>query len=225
LAQGLTDVTKKGTIVPEMGTTIENDSLVLALFGKTRRAILSLLFTHTDEAFYLRQILRLARVGAGSAQREVKGLAEAGIITRTRRGNLVYYQANPACPIFAELKSLMIKTAGVGDLLRSALAPLGDRVRLAFVYGSFASGHEKRSSDIDVMVVGEVSFREVISALEQAQQRLAREVNPSVYPPTEFRKKLAANSHFVKSVLKGPKIFLIGDHRELARVAKKRLVD
>jgi predicted nucleotidyltransferase len=208
-----------------MGTNDKDHTLAAALFGKTRQSILSLLFTHTEEAFYLRQILRFADVGIGSVHREVKNLTEAGIITRTTRGNQTYYQANPACPIFAELKSLMIKTAGVSDLLRSALAPLADRIRMAFIYGSFASGRERRSSDIDIIVVGKAGFREVISALGPAQQALAREVNPTVYPPAEFRKKIRANSHFLKSVLKGPKIFLIGDDRELARMAEKRLAD
>lgn len=206
-----------------MGRNLENKGLAAALFGKTRRGILALLFTHTDEAFYLRQIVRTIGVGVGAAQRELKNLTDAGVITRTVRGNQVYYQANPACPVFAELKSLMIKTAGVADVLRASLAPLAGRIRAAFIYGSFADGRERRESDVDIVVVGEASFGDVVSTLADAQRALGREVNPTVYRPAEFRKKLKARNHFVKSVLGEPKIFLIGDHDELKRLASKRL--
>lgn len=193
------------------------------LFGKTRRAVLSLLFTHTDEAFYLRQIVRAIGAGLGAVQRELKRLTEAGIIRRTVRGRQVYYQANPDCPLFAELRGLVIKTAGVGDVLRAALAPLADRIHLALIYGSLARGEERRSSDIDVLVVGEVTFGEVVAILAPAQETLGREINPNVYPSAEFRSKLAAGHHFLRTVIGGPKLFLIGDEYELARLAKKRL--
>src|SRR5260370_119611 len=119
-----------------MGTAASN-TLASALFGKARRALLGLLYARPDEAFYLRELIRAARVGQGAMQREVKRLSDAGIIERTARGREVYYRANPGCPIFAELKSMMVKTAGVSDVLRAALVPLERRIRVAFVYGSF----------------------------------------------------------------------------------------
>lgn len=208
-----------------MSTTPESDTLAASLFGKTRRAVLSLLYSHADEAFYLRQLARVTEVGLGAVQREVKRLSDSGIIRRTVRGRQVYYQANPDCPIFAELKSLMVKTAGVGDVLRTALAPLADRINVAFIHGSYTRGEERRGSDVDIMVVGDVTFAEVVSALGPAQETLGREINPTVYPPAEFRSKLAARHHFLKTVLRGAKVSLIGDERELARLAKKRLAD
>ncbi|MBI4490867.1 MAG: winged helix-turn-helix transcriptional regulator, partial [Deltaproteobacteria bacterium] len=198
-----------------MDTTSPNDSLSAALFGKTRRAVLSLLYSHADEAFYLRQLARAAGVGLGAVQREVKRLSEAGILQRTGRGQHVYYQANPQCPLFSELRSLVVKTSGVGDVLRSALTPLSSRVRVAFIYGSVARRTERRDSDVDVMVVGDVTFGEVVSALRPAQETLGREINPTVYPPGEFRSKLRANHHFLKSVVRETRLFLIGDEREL----------
>lgn len=218
-------VTKMGTIVLKMSTTIETDKLSASLFGKTRRAILSLLYSHPDEAFYLRQLVRAAGVGLGAVQREVRRLSEAGIIQRTVRGRQVYYQANFQCPVFEELRSLVVKTAGVGDVLRATMAPLADRVNLAFIYGSVARGQEYRGSDLDVLVVGDVSFAEITSALSRAQETLRRDINPTVYPPTEFLSKLAAGHHFLETVLKETKIFLIGDESELARLAGKRLAD
>lgn len=203
-----------------MGTTSISDTLSTILFGKSRRAVLSLLYTHPDESFYLRQIARVAGVGMGSIQRELKALAQAGIIQSSAKGKLVYYQANPRCPVYAELKGLIIKTAGIGDILRAALAPLSDRIQAAFVYGSFAQGKEHKGSDIDVCIVGKATFGDIVSVLSLAQQSLGREVNPTVYPPEEFRSRLEADNHFLKSIMKGPKIFLIGDEHELARLAQ-----
>ena len=193
------------------------------LFGKTRGAILALLFGHIDETYYLRQIVRASGYGLGSVQRELKLLTEAGIIHRTLSGRQVYFQANSNSPIFPELKSLIAKTVGIGDVLRNALRPLGSRILIAFVYGSIAGGREKRDSDIDLLIIGEVSFSEIVKYIQTAQKVLGREVNPTVYPRAEFRTKLREKHHFITSVLSGQKIFLIGDEDELRRLASKRL--
>ncbi|MBI4830816.1 MAG: ArsR family transcriptional regulator [Candidatus Lindowbacteria bacterium] len=203
-----------------MGTLPETDSLAKSLFGKTRRAVLSLLLTHSDEAFYVRQIARACGAGLGAVQRELKNLTDAGIIQRAVRGNSVYYQANRDCPVFPELKNLLIKTTGVADVLRTALAPLKRHIRMAFLYGSFARGNERRGSDVDVLVVGDVSFADVVTALNAAQTALQREINPTVYSRDEFSAKLANRKHFLNSLLKDKKVFLIGNERDLARLAE-----
>lgn len=219
------NVTNTSTIVLNMSTTNNDSTISASLFGKTRRAVLSLLYGHADSAFYLRQIVRATGGSMGAVQREVKRLCDAGIIRRTARGRQVYYQANPECPIFAELKGLVIKTVGAGDVLRGALVPLADRIRFAFIYGSLARGEEQRRSDVDLLVVGEVTFAEIVSALSGAQEKLGREVNPTVYPPAEFRSKLEAGHHFIKTIMKEGRILLIGDEREFARLAEERLAD
>jgi predicted nucleotidyltransferase len=203
-----------------MVTPSADNSLTNVLFGKARRAILALLYGHADEAFYQRQIARTTEMGLGPVQREVSQLTAAGILRRTVRGRQVYYQANPDSPIFKELKGLVTKTAGVGDTLRSALGPLADRITIAFIYGSIARGEEKRSSDIDLLVVGEVTFGEVVAGLQSAEQTLGREINPTVYPVAEFKAKLAANHHFLTNVVSGPKMLLLGDENELNRMAE-----
>jgi len=203
-----------------MSTIIKTDSLSATLFGKTRRAVLALLYSHVEESFYIRQIARTAGVGLGAVQRELKKLSEAGIIWRTVRGRQIYYQANPECPVYAELKSLVVKTVGVGDVLRAALVPLADRINVAFLFGSMVGGGERSSSDADVMVVGDITFAEVVSVLGRAQETVRREINPLVYPPEEFRFKLAADHHFLKQVLEGSKFFLIGDEYELAKLVE-----
>lgn len=199
------------------------EPLASALFAKTRRVVLGLFFTHPDEWFHLRQVVRLSGAGMGAVQREVTRLAKAGILERQERGNQVAYRADPRCPIFADLKSLLVKTAGVADVLRPALLPLGDRVQLAFLYGSFARGEQHRSSDVDVLVVGTATFSDVVAALQEAQATLGREVNPSVYPPEEFSRKLADRHPFLTRVVDGDKVFLIGDERELGRLGQQRL--
>ena len=214
---------RKVTIEPIMGSKNTSDQLTPALFGKTRRTVLALLLTHPEESFYLRQIVRSAGLGQGAVQRELQHLTEAGLLLRRRQGHQVHYQANRDSPIFKELKSLVVKTAGVGDILRQALSGLKDRIQAAFLYGSFATGKDRPASDLDLAVIGDVTFGEVVSQLRPAQETLEREINPTVYTPNEFQKKLQAKHHFVSAIIQGPKIMLIGEERELARWGKKRL--
>lgn len=194
------------------------------LFGVTRQAVLRLLFGHTERRFYQREIIRSIRLGSGTVQRELEQLVAAGILTRTVEGRQTYFQANRNCPIFNELRGLIRKTFGVAQILQSGLAVLSAKVQLAFIYGSVAAGSETASSDLDVMVVGaRLSMDDVVSALAEAQKDLGREINPSVYRTGEFCRKLTQGQHFLSSVVTGPKIFLIGDENELARLAQVRV--
>jgi predicted nucleotidyltransferase len=206
-----------------MSTKTETNDISLTLFGKTRRSLLSLLYSRTDESFYLRQLVRAAGKGLGSVQRELELLTGAGIIVRRVEGRQVYFQANAQCPVFNELKNLITKTIGYADTLRAALTPISDRVLLAFIYGSVARSEASRSSDIDIMVIGHVSFTEVVGTLAGAQEQLGREINPTVYSEEEFRSKVAAKNHFLSSVITKQLIFLIGEQDELERLAAKRL--
>ena len=189
------------------------------LFGRTRRRVLGWLFGHPEERFYLRQIVRQTGSAQGAVQRELQKLAEAGILRRTVEGRHVYFQANRESPIFPELHMLLLKTAGIVDVVREALAPLADRIRAAFVFGSAARGKLRSDSDVDVLVVGDVPFPAVADALAGAQARLGRDVNPTVYPPAEFQKKIRAGHHFLTTVLREPGLFVMGGPDELARLA------
>ena len=193
------------------------------LFGRTRRRVLAWLFGHAEERFYLRQIVRQSGAAQGAVQRELQKLAEAGILRRTVEGQHVYFQANRESPIFPELRMLLLKTAGIVDVVREALAPLADRIRAAFVFGSAARGELRSDSDVDVLVVGDVAFPAVADALAGAQARLGRDVNPTVYPPAEFQKKIRSGHHFVTTVLKEPRLFAVGGPDELARLGAERL--
>lgn len=221
--ESLQNVYKLGTIVPIMSTKTDPSGLLESLFGKTRRSILALLFSHVDESFYLRKILRLTGISPGAGQRELKRLSEAGIILRSLRDNQVHFQANPQCPIFDDLKSLIIKTQGVADVLRSALEPLAGSIKAAVVFGSLARGGASKESDVDLLVVGDAAFGEVVANIARTQEILRREVNPVVMSLKEFRSRISKGDHFLKSLMGSDVIPVLGDLYELGRVAQKRL--
>lgn len=188
------------------------------LFGQTRAAVLSVLYGHVGEAFYLRQLARLTHIALGPVQREVRQLVDAGLVTKKTVGAQTLYSANQTSPVFREIKSLVTKTVGMHDVLAEALDPLRDRINLAFIYGSVARARESESSDVDLMVVGKVEFGEVVEKLAEAQRILNREVNPTVYSIREFARKIRGN--FLKSVLAEKKLFIIGDEDDLRAGSK-----
>ena len=209
-----------GTIVPNMGTVKRRDNTLSDLFGKTRRSILACLFSRDRETFYVRQIVRIAGIGQGTVQRELVHLAGMGLLLPHRRGNQVFYQANRNCPIFKELKSLIAKTSGIADTLKTALIPLQEQLRVAFIYGSIASGRDRAESDVDVILVGKVPSIKVVALLRPLQDTLGREINSTVYTPSEFKKKLSEDHPFIARIMNAPKILLIGNENDLKKLGK-----
>ena len=199
---------------------MDENVLCKGLFGKTRQSVLALLYGRTDSSFYTKQILDIVKTGRGTVQRELRNLTDAGIITREVEGRQVYYQANEKCPIYNELKNIVRKTFGIADIIRQSLASALEYIQAAFIFGSIAKSTDDRRSDIDLMVIGEISFGDASSLLHEAEEKLSREINPVVYPITEFKEKVKKDHYFVKKVLEGEKIFLIGDDSELARLAE-----
>jgi len=181
------------------------------LFGQTRGRILAFLFGRPDQSFYIRQIARETRTSAGSVQRELEALASVGLIQRTDSGHQVYYQANRNHPVYPEIHALVAKTVGVFQLLGTALAPLASRISQAFVYGSLASGNENAQSDVDLMVIGEVTLDEVLAQLAPVEPRIGRPINPTLYSDNDFKTKIDSGNHFLRSVTQGKKVFLIGE--------------
>jgi predicted nucleotidyltransferase len=189
------------------------------LFGHTRGAVLSVLYGHVGEAFYLRQLARLTDITLGPVQREIRQLVEAGLVSKKTIGAQTLYSANQESPVFAEIKSLVTKTVGMHDVLSAALSPLRKKIDLAFVYGSVARSGESKRSDVDLMVVADVDFGDVVEKLAEAQKTLNREINPTVYSVKEFRKK--ARDNFLKTVLADKKLFIIGDENVLRELGQK----
>ena len=201
-----------------------DNSLCSGLFGKTRQAVLALLYGRADSSFYTKQILDAVKIGRGTVQRELKNLTDTGIIIREVQGRQVYYRANAQCPIFNELKSIVRKTFGVADVIRQSLVTVADKIRLALIFGSVAKRTENRFSDIDLLVVGDITFGEVVDLISTAEGTLNRELNPVVYTLSEFNKRLSENHYFISDILSGDKIFVVGDENELQSLVGKRLV-
>jgi uncharacterized protein len=192
------------------GTGTGPSALGALLMGKTRLSILSLLLQQPERKLYLRQILRLTGAGQGGVQRELAKLVDAGILIKTHEANLTYYQANPHSPVYEELKGLIEKTAGIAGLLRTALLPLEASIERAFLYGSVARGEERGESDVDLMVIGDVPFFDVVSAVSPLQETIGREINPTVFTEVEFQERLNREDPFITRVMREPKVDLIG---------------
>ena len=199
---------------------MSNNLLASGLFSNTRQAVLALLFGQPDSSFYTLQIVEMVKTGRGSVQRELKTLTDSGIILRQVQGRQVYYQANQNCPVFNELKSLVLKIFGVADIIRRSLQPAANDIQSAFIFGSVAAGNSKKSSDIDLMIVGRATFGRIVLLLAPAESQIGRELNTVVYPVAEFQQKLKTDHYFIKNVINNPKIFIIGDENGLNRLAQ-----
>ena len=160
------------------------------LFGQGRRKVLAVLFSRPDHPMYLREIIAAAGSGQGQVQRELESLHRAGLVLREKRANQVYYRPDPNAPIYEELKAIAFKTFGVADVLRELLKPLAKRIAVAFIYGSVARREDTAKSDIDLMIVGDIKFSDVVLVLSAAEERLRRQVNPNVYSKAQLRAEL-----------------------------------
>lgn len=184
------------------------------IFSKLQQSILRLLYLNTASDYFTNEIIRLANCGTGAVQRELKKLTEAGLITQKKFGNQVRYQANQNLPYFEELKSIIIKTFGLADIIAEKIC-FNQEIKLAFIYGSFAKGTYGADSDVDLMLIGEdLTYAEFFQTLNDVEQMLGYKINPSFYSPTEWQRKYKAGNHFIRSICEQPKIFLIGTKDE-----------
>lgn len=211
---------KTGPIVPflrPLETFMPAISLSAVLFSTTQQKILSLLYGKPDQSFYTNEISRWAQVGKGGLLRELERLHQSGILTLKRQGNQTHYQANPDCPIHAELLGIVRKTFGIAEQLRMTLEPLAGQLVWAFVYGSIAKGSDHAGSDVDLMLIGDgLVYGDVMERLLPVEERLGRTINPTLYTPADWEKKKAAGNSFVLRVAEQEKIELVGHDPEVA---------
>ncbi len=194
-----------------MGSPISN-----ILFSKVRQGVLGLLYSHPNRSFHTNEIIRSANAGTGATQRELKKLSTAGLIIIKKIGNQKHYEANQASPLFSELRSIILKTVGLTDVLRKALSPITSKIHIAFVYGSVAKQEDTAQSDIDLMLIGDnLTYADLFKLLEDAQTQLSRSIHPTIYSLSDWKRKI--NNHFLSQVIAQPKIFLIGTENELAQ--------
>lgn len=199
------------------------DGLGRVFAGRALLPLLKVFFLSPSRDFYQRELAVTLGERLFVIQTALKRLIEAGLIEFRARGNRTYYRANQSHPAFPDLKALVLKTVGLGESLRAHLRGLEGRIKVAFVYGSVARGEEGAASDVDLMFVGDISGRELASVLAPARKSLNREINPTTYAPDELRRKVREGSPFIREVLAGPKMFLLGDERALARLSRRRL--
>ncbi|MBE3113668.1 MAG: nucleotidyltransferase domain-containing protein [Actinobacteria bacterium] len=188
--------------------------------SKTRVEILKLFLFNTNNSFYQRQISNLTAQSIRGVQREVDKLNRIGLIERSIQGNRIYYKVNKECPIVEDLKNIFFKSVGIAEVLKDNFKEKG--IKVAFIYGSYARGEESLLSDIDLMVLGDISLKELSSILSKPKKELMREINYAVFSLNEFINKAMRKDHFINSVLKDKKIYIIGSEDELKRLIKSR---
>jgi len=187
-----------------------------ALYTTTQQKVLGLTYTQPEKSFYTKEILRLTGMGVATIKRELDRMVAAGILTLTKIGNQHHYQANPECPIYEELLSIVRKTFGIADVVRNALVPIKDSIAFAFVYGSIAKGTEKAKSDIDLMLIGnKLNYGDVMDLLIPVEGKLGRPVNPSIYTAKQIRDKLKSKNSFISRVLKQDKLWIKGGQDDI----------
>ena len=185
------------------------------LFTEYRSRVLGLLLLHPERSYYLREIARITATVPGTLKREMDKLSEVGLLTVKKVGNQNHYQANQECPIYEDLSNVLRKTSGLSDVLIDALLPLSEKLQSAFVFGSVASGKVNSKSDIDLLLIGEVSYAEVVLLMHPLQEKLGREINPKIFAAKEWKKLMKDNGAFVHDVLSKPKLFIIGSDQQL----------
>lgn len=186
-------------------------SLANALFSSTQQRVLGLLFGQPGSSFFATEIIARLGAGSGAVQRELKRLTDSGLVSVTRVGNQKHYQANPESPIYAELCALIRKTVGLAEPLRQALEPARDAIQLALIYGSVAKRRATASSDVDLLLVSDsLTLEDVYRLLRPAEEALRRTINPTLYTEEEFDRRLREDNAFLKRVIAGEVLLLIG---------------
>ena len=192
-----------------------------ALFPEIRKRVLAALLMNPGRSWFASDLARHVHAPKTSLQRELSNLHRAGILVRRAEGKHVYYQADPGCPFYPDLRGVMAKTAGLVDVVRDALRPLSPRIAAAFIYGSIASGGQVSDSDVDLMVVGSVGLSDLALPLRRASRSLGREVNPTALTAEEFASKRADKDGFVAAVLRKPTLFVLGAMDDMEGAAGK----
>ena len=196
--------------------------MISLLFGEYRKRILGLLLLNPNNNYHVRELARITHTVPGTLHKELTKLTSMGILHRVKVGNQVHYSADTSCPIYEELAAILRKTSGLNDVIANALTALNNKINIAFVFGSVARGEQTSNSDIDVMLIGDVGFGDVVQALYASQETLRRELSPVVYSVKEFQRRVDNEDSFIKEVLQKPKLFIIGNENELRKLTQNQ---
>ena len=180
-----------------------------------RRKVLTLLVMNPEKWIHLRELARMTGASAGTLKKELDGLVNVGLLKWQKVGNQTHFSANTEHPVFPELSGLIRKTTGLKDVLSVALHDITPQIRVAFVFGSMAKATDGPQSDVDLLVVGDVGFGQVINAVYEVQKDLGREINPKVMTWQEWSDKKAGQHTFVEDLINKPKLFIVGTEHDL----------
>jgi DNA-binding transcriptional ArsR family regulator len=194
------------------------NTLAEFLSSRSRAEILRLLFGTDSRELHVRELERQSGLADATIRQELKKLTRLGVIVARQDGNRTYYRANVEHPLYPDIRNLVRKTSGLTDVLREALGEA--EIQIAFVFGSVASGAERATSDVDLMVIGAISLRQLSKRLSGLATKLGREINPHALTPAEFARRIKEREHFINSVLETPRLFVIGSEDELSRLGK-----
>jgi predicted nucleotidyltransferase len=187
--------------------------------SRTRVKLLKLFFLNREKEFYLRELAKMTGENLNSVGRELKNLLSSGLITERDRGNQKLYRSNRLSPVHEELRKLILKTAGIGDVLREKLPEAGN-IKYCIIYGSFASGEEAEGSDIDLFIVGDVEEEKLLKVIRNLEEELKSEINYVLWSRRDFGKKSEEKHHLILDMIEKPLIMLIGDEDEFRGFAK-----
>jgi len=198
------------------------NTLAELLSSRIKAEIFRLLFGAVTRELHVREIERQSGMADATVRQELKRLSRLGLVESRLDGNRTYYRANVHHPLYPDIRNLVLKTSGLVEALREALASVD--IKLAFVFGSVAAGAESAESDIDLIVIGSLSLRQLSRLLSGVAARVGREINPHVFTVEEFTRRMKARDHFISTVRAAPKLFVIGNEDELTTMGRERVV-
>jgi DNA-binding transcriptional ArsR family regulator len=187
--------------------------LAKILSSRVKAEIFRLLFGLSAKELHLRELERQSGLAVGTVRQELQRLVQLELVVARRDSNRVYYRANQEHPLYPEIRNLVLKTAGLVDVLHEALGE--EEILVAFVFGSVARAEEGAQSDVDLMVIGPIGLRQLSRRLSSVSTELGRAVNPHVVSAEEFRRRKAKRDHFLIRVLESPQIFVVGGKDDL----------
>lgn len=197
------------------------NKLEAIFYSKVRAEVFRLLFGLNQESMYLAEIENITKFANRSIQEELTKLKKLDLVATTSDRSRTYYSANQSHPLYPDIRNIVLKTSGLSDVLRASLP--AHLIEFAFVFGSLAARNERAESDVDLMIIGPVTHREIASSLRALNDRLGRELNPHFFSKDEFFNRVASRDHFLSDVIAKPKLFIIGDENELTDLVKRRM--
>ena|SRR5437867_12095626 len=179
----------------------------------SRRA-LALLSSLAGAELHTREIARRTSADVHSTQLALTQLLNARLVRSRRLGNLRLWAVAPARDELNALAPTLRSESLVVEQLRAGLQA-SPQVRVAFIFGSFASASDEPDSDIDLFIVGSVDWNEIAELTRKVERGVGRALNLVVWSRRELEHPSAQQSRFLADVLFRPRIFVVGAEHDL----------